>query len=71
MPKHLSPDVISALKGVRFIAQHIKDADRDNEVSSSFDIYFYIFLFFSIFYFIFFYAFSHNIIIICQFNNKF
>ncbi|EFN82640.1 Acetylcholine receptor subunit beta-like 2 [Harpegnathos saltator] len=32
MPKHLSPDVISALKGVRFIAQHIKDADKDNEV---------------------------------------
>ncbi|RLU19686.1 hypothetical protein DMN91_008243 [Ooceraea biroi] len=28
----LSPDVISALKGVRFIAQHIKDADKDNEV---------------------------------------
>lgn len=33
MPRHLSPDVISALKGVRFIAQHIKDADKDNEVS--------------------------------------
>ncbi|KAL0125476.1 hypothetical protein PUN28_004524 [Cardiocondyla obscurior] len=32
MPKHLSPDVIAALKGVRFIAQHIKDADKDNEV---------------------------------------
>lgn len=32
MPRHLSPDVISALKGVRFIAQHIKDADKDNEV---------------------------------------
>ncbi|XP_074113429.1 nicotinic acetylcholine receptor beta2 isoform X1 [Cotesia typhae] len=30
--KHLSPDVMSALKGVRFIAQHIKDADKDNEV---------------------------------------
>jgi len=34
MPKHLSPDVISALKGVRFIAQHIKDADKDNEVNN-------------------------------------
>lgn len=33
MPRHLSPDVISALKGVRFIAQHIKNADKDNEVS--------------------------------------
>ncbi|KYN33917.1 Acetylcholine receptor subunit beta-like 2 [Trachymyrmex septentrionalis] len=32
IPKHLSPDVIAALKGVRFIAQHIKDADKDNEV---------------------------------------
>ncbi|KAK7870122.1 hypothetical protein R5R35_011097 [Gryllus longicercus] len=28
----LSPDVLSALQGVRFIAQHIKDADQDNEV---------------------------------------
>lgn len=33
MPKHLSPDILAALKGVRFIAQHIKDADKDNEVS--------------------------------------
>ncbi|CAL7950100.1 unnamed protein product [Xylocopa violacea] len=32
MPRHLSPDVISALKGVRFIAQHIKNADKDNEI---------------------------------------
>ncbi|XP_011703555.1 PREDICTED: acetylcholine receptor subunit beta-like 2 isoform X1 [Wasmannia auropunctata] len=32
MPKYLSPDVISALKGVRFIAQHIKDNDKNNEV---------------------------------------
>ena len=32
MPRHLSPDVMAALKGVRFIAQHIKDADKDNEV---------------------------------------
>ncbi|XP_015126569.1 acetylcholine receptor subunit beta-like 2 [Diachasma alloeum] len=30
--RHASPDVISALKGVCFIAQHIKDADKDNEV---------------------------------------
>ena len=37
MPRHLSPDVISALEGVGFIAQHIKDADRDNE--ASIDIY--------------------------------
>ena len=35
MPRHLSPDVISALKGVRFIAQHIKNADKDNEVSET------------------------------------
>ena len=27
--------VANALKGVEFIAQHIKDEDRDNEVSSS------------------------------------
>ncbi|XP_043792483.1 acetylcholine receptor subunit beta-like 2 isoform X6 [Apis laboriosa] len=32
VPRYLSPDVISALKGVRFIAQHIKNADKDNEV---------------------------------------
>ncbi|XP_076762606.1 nicotinic acetylcholine receptor beta2 isoform X1 [Xylocopa sonorina] len=32
MPRNLSPDVISALKGVRFIAQHIKNADKDNEI---------------------------------------
>ncbi|XP_023289222.1 acetylcholine receptor subunit beta-like 2 isoform X2 [Orussus abietinus] len=32
IPRHLPPDVLSALKGVRFIAQHIKDADKDNEV---------------------------------------
>jgi nicotinic acetylcholine receptor len=31
----MSPDVLSALQGVRFIAQHIKDADKDNEVSAS------------------------------------
>lgn len=34
IPRHLSADVIAALKGVRFIAQHIKDADKDNEVGT-------------------------------------
>lgn len=34
LPRHLSPEVLSALQGVRFIAQHIKDADKDNEVGS-------------------------------------
>lgn len=33
LPRHLSPEVAAALKSVRFIAQHIKDADKDNEVS--------------------------------------
>lgn len=33
MPKHLSPEVILALKGVRFIAQHMKDEDKTKEVS--------------------------------------
>lgn len=32
-PRNLSPEVLQALRGVRFIAQHIKDADKDNEVS--------------------------------------
>ncbi|CAH0687682.1 unnamed protein product [Spodoptera exigua] len=32
LPRHLSPEVAAALKSVRFIAQHIKDADKDNEV---------------------------------------
>lgn len=32
LPRHISPEVLSALQGVRFIAQHIKDADKDNEV---------------------------------------
>lgn len=32
LPRQMSPDVLSALQGVRFIAQHIKDADKDNEV---------------------------------------
>ncbi|KAF9807217.1 hypothetical protein SFRURICE_003332, partial [Spodoptera frugiperda] len=31
LPRHLSPEVAAALKSVRFIAQHIKDADKDNE----------------------------------------
>ncbi|KAK4882974.1 hypothetical protein RN001_006293 [Aquatica leii] len=31
-PKTLSAGVLSALQGVRFIAQHIRDADKDNEV---------------------------------------
>lgn len=31
-PRQLSPEVHQALQGVRFIAQHIKDADKDNEV---------------------------------------
>lgn len=31
-PRQLSPEVLQALRGVRFIAQHIKDADKDNEV---------------------------------------
>ncbi|XP_075227356.1 nicotinic acetylcholine receptor beta2 [Lycorma delicatula] len=32
LPRQMSPDVLAALQGVRFIAQHIKDADEDNEV---------------------------------------
>uniref|UniRef100_A0AAU6PBV4 Nicotinic acetylcholine receptor alpha8 n=1 Tax=Protohermes xanthodes TaxID=1452977 RepID=A0AAU6PBV4_9NEOP len=31
-PRTTSSNVMSALQGVRFIAQHIKDADKDNEV---------------------------------------
>ncbi|KAF2896148.1 hypothetical protein ILUMI_10026 [Ignelater luminosus] len=31
-PRTLSANVLSALQGVRFIAQHIRDADKDNEV---------------------------------------
>lgn len=31
-PKILSANVLAALHGVRFIAQHIRDADKDNEV---------------------------------------
>lgn len=29
----MSSNVLSALQGVRFIAQHIRDADKDNEVT--------------------------------------
>lgn len=36
LPRHLSPEVAAALKSVRFIAQHIKDADKDNEVRDFF-----------------------------------
>lgn len=32
-PRQLTPEVLQALRSVRFIAQHIKDADKDNEVS--------------------------------------
>ena len=32
-PRTLSANVLSALQGVRFIAQHIRDADKDNEVN--------------------------------------
>nr|XP_022910691.1 acetylcholine receptor subunit beta-like 2 isoform X1 [Onthophagus taurus]XP_022910692.1 acetylcholine receptor subunit beta-like 2 isoform X1 [Onthophagus taurus] len=31
-PKILSANVLAALEGVRFIAQHIRDADKDNEI---------------------------------------
>lgn len=31
-PRRLTPEVLQALRGVRFIAQHIKDADKDNEI---------------------------------------
>lgn len=34
-PRRLTPEVLQALRGVRFIAQHIKDADKDNEVDSN------------------------------------
>ncbi|XP_053695457.1 acetylcholine receptor subunit beta-like 2 [Sabethes cyaneus] len=32
IPKQLSPELLSAIQAVRFIAQHIKDADKDNEI---------------------------------------
>ncbi|KAJ8985056.1 hypothetical protein NQ317_019739 [Molorchus minor] len=31
-PRNLSANVLAALQGVRFIAQHIRDADKDNEI---------------------------------------
>ncbi len=31
----MSPDVLCALRGVRFIAQQIKNTDKDNEVGIS------------------------------------
>uniref|UniRef100_A0A1B0BF32 Neurotransmitter-gated ion-channel ligand-binding domain-containing protein n=1 Tax=Glossina palpalis gambiensis TaxID=67801 RepID=A0A1B0BF32_9MUSC len=31
IPRNLTPEVLQALRAVRFIAQHIKDADKDNE----------------------------------------
>lgn len=35
--KSLSPGVLAALESVRFIAQHIRDADKDNEVFDYFE----------------------------------
>lgn len=32
IPRNLTPEVLQAFRAVRFIAQHIKDADKDNEV---------------------------------------
>ncbi|KAF4519444.1 hypothetical protein B566_EDAN008671 [Ephemera danica] len=28
----MSPELLAALQGVRFIAQHMKDADKDNDI---------------------------------------
>lgn len=33
IPRRLTSEVLAAIQSVRFIAQHIKDSDRDNEVS--------------------------------------
>lgn len=33
IPRMLTSEVLAAIQSVRFIAQHIKDSDRDNEVS--------------------------------------
>ncbi|KOB77380.1 Nicotinic acetylcholine receptor subunit alpha 8 variant 2 [Operophtera brumata] len=38
LPRHLSPEVAAALQSVRFIAQHIKDADKDNEVCDTYTL---------------------------------
>lgn len=32
IPSKMSPELHQAIQSVRFIAQHIKDADKDNEV---------------------------------------
>lgn len=39
IPRNLTPEVLQALRAVRFIAKHIKDADNDNEVRNSSRIY--------------------------------
>lgn len=36
VPRVLTEEIMSAIQSVRFIAQHIKDADKDNEVSRLF-----------------------------------
>lgn len=41
-PRKLTPEVLQALRGVRFIAQHIKDADKDNEVNVVFIFFFFL-----------------------------
>lgn len=33
IPRTLTSEVLAAIQSVRFIAQHIKDSDKDNEVS--------------------------------------
>lgn len=33
IPRTLTAEIHAAIQSVRFIAQHIKDADKDNEVS--------------------------------------
>lgn len=38
IPRTLTSEVLAAIQSVRFIAQHIKDSDRDNEVSRLFHI---------------------------------
>lgn len=37
IPRNLTPEVLQALRAVRFIAQHIKDADKDNEVGVKYE----------------------------------
>lgn len=34
IPRTLTAEIHAAIQSVRFIAQHIKDADKDNEVSA-------------------------------------